>query len=1082
MKFRTIIFLTLISIGIFPLFSSIVFNLPKVLDILEKAAQEKRISELQAKLHDFGGEIARRQESLRLFAMTPGPKDLVGRDVPQAVSAGLIVKRLGGLTRDWFGKQQEVLSLVVIDGSGRERFKAVRGEDGVLRVNQEALAEREDDPVYQEGRKAAAGSGFVGAVRLETMPQPGRHRHRAVALLGISLLGRDRGDKGVAVLELNLHSLFPDLTEYYLVRQDGTYLTVAGHDPRLHGHTVAADHHDFPALQGMLQKGIPGVVANSEGEEFAWLPLLLDKHGSHTLWIGQPVDRSAIEQWVAGFKRNINLIAGGLILAVILIASFLAQKGEHIKQQLMSGLARIINEGQKPQIAWSWPHELRELSRELDLLAETNMESRKARQLAEDTLRSEKEQAQVTLQSIGDAVIATDTLGLVTRMNTVAENLTGWSQDAAVGQPLSNVFVILDAQSRKRAECPVGRVLESGNIVGLANHTLLLSKEGIEYQIADSAAPIRNVDGDVFGVVLVFRDVTEEYAMGELLEYELLVKHTLTDLSRELLGKDFDMGAVAALVLEKAKFFTGSAHGYVGTIDGATGNLICHTHTGMMEKSCMVSGADKRIIFPRGEDGRYPALWGCSLNEKRSFFTNKPADHPASAGCPAGHVGVDQFMAVNVMLGDELVGQIALANPGRQYVEKDLATIGRLADHFAQAVAGLRDRAERERLLQNLRQSQKMEAVGTLAGGVAHDFNNMLTPILGYTELLLAQLPPADKMRENLSEIKKAAQRARSLVQQILTFSRQRENEMICVQVQPIVKECLKMLRSSLPTTIEIKENIDNECGSVMADPTQLQQVLINICTNAAHAMEERGGTLEVELRERSFSPADELPLEQMRPGNYVCLEVRDTGCGMDTAILDRIFEPYFTTKPQGKGTGIGLALVHGIIKSHGGHIRVDSEKGGGTTFGVYLPVCCHQEEGMSSIVNTSISRGSERVLLVDDEEQVVKMLQEMLDYLGYSVVDLTDSVEALRLFTERPGDFDVVITDQTMPHLTGADLAAKIIEIRPDLPVIICTGYSEAFTEEKARELGISKYLMKPVTIGDLSRAIREVCNRRQD
>ncbi len=373
-----------------------------------------------------------------------------------------------------------------------------------------------------------------------------------------------------------------------------------------------------------------------------------------------------------------------------------------------------------------------------------------------------------------------------------------------------------------------------------------------------------------------------------------------------------------------------------------------------------------------------------------------------------------------------------------------------------------------------LRQSQKMEAVGTLAGGIAHDFNNMLTPILGYTDLVLARLPPGDTLRQELGEVKKSALRAKNLVRQILAFSRQKGPELVCLALQPVLGECLKMLCSTLPATIAFREDIAADCGKVMADPIQIQQILINLCTNAAHAMEESGGTLEVSLREIGVSPGETLAGQDFRPGKYLRLVVGDTGCGMDKATLERIFEPYFTTKEQGKGTGIGLALVHGIVKGHGGYLSVYSEPGQGTTFSLYFPVCCDLGGQSSKVMETTVPRGSERMLLVDDEENVLKILKEMSEHLGYQVTAVSDSTEAYALFRSRPDDFDLVVTDQTMPGLTGIALAQKIFTLKPRMPVIICTGFSEALTQGKARELGLAGYIMKPVVMDDFARVVR--------
>jgi len=415
-------------------------------------------------------------------------------------------------------------------------------------------------------------------------------------------------------------------------------------------------------------------------------------------------------------------------------------------------------------------------------------------------------------------------------------------------------------------------------------------------------------------------------------------------------------------------------------------------------------------------------------------------------------------------------------------------------------VATGEDVTERRILEARLRQAQKMEAVGTLAGGIAHDFNNILFAILGYAELARNNVPEGNPARANLKEVFKAAYRAKDLVQQILTFSRQTEQKRRPLQIHLIVKEALRLLRSSLPTTIEIRQNIHSKCGTVLADPTEIHQVVMNLCTNAYHAMREKGGVLEVSLSNvdcglRQCSQADrrnaDLKTDDKRskiqnpkskiglaPGHYVRMTVTDAGHGMDRAVMERIFEPYFTTKGPGKGTGMGLALVHGIVKSHCGAITVHSEPEKGTTFDVYLPRIESTVEP-EALPSEPLRKGTESVLFVDDEEPLVRMVQQMLKRLGYDVTARTSSVEALETFRAQPDKFDLVITDQTMPNMTGVELAKELMRIRPNVPIILATGFSEMVTPEKARAMGIREYIMKPIIAPDLGNAIRRVLDQ---
>ena len=387
-----------------------------------------------------------------------------------------------------------------------------------------------------------------------------------------------------------------------------------------------------------------------------------------------------------------------------------------------------------------------------------------------------------------------------------------------------------------------------------------------------------------------------------------------------------------------------------------------------------------------------------------------------------------------------------------------------------------KDITEMKALEAQLRQAQKMEAIGTLAGGIAHDFNNILTPVLGYAEIIVDSLPVDSPLAEPAHQVYTAGMRARDLVKQILTFSRQTEQERSPLQIHLVVKEALKLLRSSIPTTIEIKQDIGTT-AMVLADPTRINQVVMNLCTNAYHAMRESGGILAVSLQEVTIGSEDYITELHLRPGPYLRLEVSDTGCGMPHHLLERIFEPYFTTKAKGEGTGLGLSVVHGIIASLGGHITVYSEPGKGTTFHVYLPKHL-EEKGVAATVVTAdpLPRGHEHILVVDDEKVITEMIRLTLQSLGYQVTACIDSRQALELFEAEPTTFDLVISDVTMPHLTGAELAQRLLTRRPELPIILCTGFSEIINEEKARALGIRRLLMKPVLRDELARVLRQV------
>jgi signal transduction histidine kinase/CheY-like chemotaxis protein len=384
-----------------------------------------------------------------------------------------------------------------------------------------------------------------------------------------------------------------------------------------------------------------------------------------------------------------------------------------------------------------------------------------------------------------------------------------------------------------------------------------------------------------------------------------------------------------------------------------------------------------------------------------------------------------------------------------------------------------RELAQSERQLQ---QVMKLQAIGTLAGGIAHDFNNILFPIVGYTELTMDEVPEDSQAGQNLKEVLKATHRAKELVQQILTFSRQGGQERKPLEVQFLIKEALQLLRATIPSTIEIECNVDQNCGPIMGDPTQIHQVVMNLCTNAYHAMQETGGTLEVTLKEVDISYEKSVELVGMKVGRHLELTVKDAGHGMGPEVMDRIFEPYYTTKELGKGTGLGLSVIHGIIKNHGGDISVSSQLGKGSTFTVYLPVIDDIDVEIEPVAASAATQGNERILLIDDEKPIIDIEQQILERLGYKVTPKTDSQEALEEFAALPEKFDLVITDMTMPKMTGDQLARKLMHIRPGIPVILCTGYNETINEEKALAMGIDKFVMKPIVKDELANTIRTV------
>ena len=389
------------------------------------------------------------------------------------------------------------------------------------------------------------------------------------------------------------------------------------------------------------------------------------------------------------------------------------------------------------------------------------------------------------------------------------------------------------------------------------------------------------------------------------------------------------------------------------------------------------------------------------------------------------------------------------------------------------------------KLERQLEQSQKMEAIGTLAGGIAHDFNNILSAILGYTELAQLKIKEDHELSDSvifddLEQVKHAGNRARELVLQILTFSRQQDYERVPLEIEPVIKEALKLLRSSLPQSIEIREKYEKTTRLIQANSTQIHQIIMNLATNAHHAMPKSVGIIGVEVKQIEIHiddpKSDNL---QLQPGPYTLISISDNGCGMEKAVLNKIFDPYFTTKSRDEGTGMGLAMVHGIMKSHGGHISGYSEPGQGTTFHLYLPQIETLPHDTDLQNMNQIPRGDESILHIDDEPTVARMQHRVLESLGYKVTTYNDPLDALKFYTAHPNDCDLIITDMTMPGMNGSKVTQEFIKLNPKAKVIICTGFSELLNEQSAISIGAKSFVMKPLIRTVIARLVRETLDK---
>lgn len=634
----------------------------------------------------------------------------------------------------------------------------------------------------------------------------------------------------------------------------------------------------------------------------------------------------------------------------------------------------------------------------------------------ERKLREQHQWLRVTLSSIGDAVIATDTQSHMTFLNPVAESLTGWKQEEAVGQPLDKVFRLVSEETRTSVENPITKALKEGHVVGLANHTLLIAKDGTEIAIDDSSAPIRNERGEINGVVLIFRDITQRKKAEEAMHA-----------SEERFSKAFRASPVPmSIVTYKEGRYIDVNESFLSNSGYTSEEIIGRTTT------------DIGIYADPEERSRLR-----QIIEQQGGVRNVEVHRRVKGG------------EVRIALtSSELI-----TLDGEQCI---LTTTNDITEH--------------KRLEEQLLQSQKMEAVGRLAGGIAHDFNNLLTAIIGYSQIILSGLDEGDPVRDQIGEIEKAGKRAAALTSQLLAFSRKQILQPKVLNLNAVIADIDKMLQRLIGEDIEMRINLDAAIGRVKADPGQIEQIIVNLAVNARDAM-PRGGKLTIETQNVYLDEPYANQHAEVQPGSYVMLAMSDTGTGMDKETQANIFEPFFTTKEKGRGTGLGLSTVYGIVKQSSGHIWVYSEPGRGTTFKIYLPLIEESAEIAETPAPIAESlRGHETILVVEDEEVVRNLACEILQMNGYTVLEAADANEALLKYEQHEGAIHLMITDVVMPSISGRELAEHLTPSRPEMKVLYMSGYTDdAIVHHGVLDAGTA-FLQKPFTPDALARKAREI------
>ncbi|HSF10429.1 MAG TPA: PAS domain S-box protein, partial [Nitrospirales bacterium] len=642
------------------------------------------------------------------------------------------------------------------------------------------------------------------------------------------------------------------------------------------------------------------------------------------------------------------------------------------------------------------------------------------RQVARDEKNKLTLFKQRLLASAGEGIYGLDLDGNTTFVNPAVLQMTGYEEDELLGHSQHAILhhTKPDGSPYPPEECLIYAALKEGSVYHIDTE-VFWRKDGSFFPVEYVSTPIRNDLGQLEGAVVTFQDITHRKRAEKVLqESEERFRFLNEAIPQQVWTARPD-----------------------GSLDYVNRRVLEYFGSSFEE---MIGHGWQRFLHP--DD-----LPGCLDCWDRARETNQPYE-----------------IEFRLLRGSD--------HAFRWHLGRALPVFnseGQVVKWFGSNT----DITQLKQLENQVRQSQKMEAIGTLAGGIAHDFNNILMAIIGYTELAKQSARENVRAQKNLDEVLVAGQRAKELVQQILTFSRQTEQMQQPLDLQLLVKEIGKFLRATFPATIDIRQQFTEATSIILGDPIQMHQVLMNLCANAEYAMRGSGGLLELKV-ERVIGEPDGIGAHpDLKGGAYVCLTVRDTGTGMTPDVLQRIFDPFFTTKRVGEGTGMGLAVVHGIVISYGGVIKVESEPGQGTMFSIYFPEMEPANyPGEKTPLPQEVFMGRGHILFVEDEEPLARLGEEAMKGLGYEVMVRTSSIEALETFRADPFRFDAVVTDQTMPHITGEALARQLLELRPDVPIILCTGFSHSMTSEKAKAMGIRAFLLKPLLIKDLAWTLREV------